>query len=117
MNLEHELGHALRRKQPPNGFDEKVLHRIASGQTVTIPPAQAPRNRLALSTAASLLIILGGSYALQKYEARQAYQHQQAQAEQAARDVVLALQIASEKVSAVQAKVQEMTRHERQVEY
>ncbi len=37
---------------------------------------------------------------------------QRAQTEQAAHDVVLALQIASEKISAAQAKVEEITRYE-----
>jgi hypothetical protein len=61
--------------------------------------------------AASLALVFGGAY----YVAHQQWQQQQAQTERATRDVLLALQIASEKVSAVQVKVQEINQHERQV--
>jgi len=112
MNLEHELQHALKRKSPASGFDERVLRRIASGGTIQAPPPPPARwARRALPVAASLALAIGGSYYVQQQR------HKQAQAEQAARDVVLALRIASEKVSAVQVKVQEISHHERQVDY
>jgi hypothetical protein len=63
-----------------------------------------------LPLAASLAVIFGGYFAVH-------WQRQeQQQTERAARDVVLALQIASEKVSAVQVKVQEINQHERQTQ-
>jgi len=113
MNLEHELRQALKRRTPSSGFDERVLGRIASGATVPVPAPQTRWTRLALPVAASLAFALAGSYYVSQHERQQ----ELAQAEQAARDVVLALQIASEKVSAVQVKVQEISHHERQVEY
>jgi hypothetical protein len=107
MNLEHELKQALKRKNPPQGFEDKVLKKIASRETVESPVAASPWARRALALAASLVIVFGGAYYLSQQE-----RQQQLQTERAARDVVLALQIASEKVSAVQVKVQEIT-HER----
>ncbi len=111
MNLEHELRQALKRKNPSEGFDERVLDRLKAGAPERTP-APAPRwPRLALPLAASLSIAIAGSY----YIRQQQETRHLAQTERAAHDVVLALQIASEKVSAVQLKVQEIT-HERQVE-
>jgi hypothetical protein len=102
MNLEHELRHALERKSPSPGFEEKVLRKIASGKAHHAPAAQTASTRMLLPIAATLLLAFGGSY----YVWQQ--QQQQAQTERAARDLALALQIASAKVSAVQAKVQEI---------
>ncbi len=107
MNLEHELQQALKRKSPPLGFEDKVLSRIAAGETIQSPEADTRWARRLLPLAASIAIAFGGSYYLWQQE-----RHQQVQTELAARDVVLALQIASEKVSAVQVKVQEITHHE-----
>ena len=113
MNLEHELQQALKRKSPPRGFEDKVLARITSGDTVQSPAPQLFWTRHALPVAASLAMVFGGSYYFWQHEQQQ----RQMQTERAARDVVLALQIASEKVSAVQVKVQEITQHERQAQY
>jgi hypothetical protein len=107
MNLEHELKQALARKNPPRGFEERVLRKIAAGETVESPVPASPWARRALALAASLVIVFGGGYYLSQHK-----RQEQVQTERAARDVVLALQIASEKVSAVQVKVQEIT-HER----
>lgn len=112
MNLEHELQQALKRKSPSVGFDQRVLERIASGAPVAAPAPVARWPRMALPLAASLTIAVAGSYYIRHEQSQQL-----AQAERAAHDVVLALQIASEKVSAVQVKVQEINHHERQVEY
>ena len=120
MNLEHELQQALKRKSPPAGFDRKVLERIASGDAVPAHGRRPRWTRLALPVAASLTLALAGGYYVRVHERQQQQQQQtqaHLQAEQAARDVVRALQIASEKVSAVQVRVQEITHHERQVEY
>lgn len=108
MNLEHELKQALARKNPPQGFEERVLRKIAAGETTESPVPAWSWMRRALPLAASLLMVLGSGYYVWQHE-----RQEQVQTERAARDVVLALQIASEKVSAVQVKVQEIT-HERQ---
>ena len=111
MNLDQELRRALSRKDPPAGFDRKVLSRIAAGQTVK---TQAPIRwtRAALPIAASLILLFGASYYVQQEQQQRHTRAAQAQTEQAARDVVLALQIASEKISEAQAKVEEITRYE-----
>jgi len=104
MNLEHELRHALERKSPSPGFEEKVLTNIASANATrgaAAPPASA---RMLLPVAATLLLALGGTYYF--WEQHQ----QQVQTERAAQDLAVALQIASNKVSAVQTKIQEMIR-------
>lgn len=111
MNLEQELRRALTRKDPPGGFDDRVLSRIAKGDTVHITTAKRGWARVFLPIAASLLVAFGGTYYVQQQQQRQLRENQ-AQTEQAARDVLLALQIASETISAAQARVQEITRHE-----
>jgi uncharacterized protein HemX len=111
MTLEQELRRALKRKDPPSGFDDRVLARIAKGESVDIATARRAWARVSLPIAASVLLAFGATYYLQQQEQRQQRENQ-AQTEQAARDVVLALQIASETISAAQARVQEITRHE-----
>jgi len=112
MDLERELRQALTRKSPPRGFDEKVLGRIASGERVALPKPPARWTGYALPVAASLAIVAGGSFYFWQHE-----RQRQMDAEQTARNVVLALQITSAKVSAVQMKVQEISRYERQAQY
>ena len=121
MSLEQELRRALRRKDPASGFDDRVLSRIAAGpstrlrprETVRIPQAQTRWVRFPLPIAASLMLAIGAAYYVQ-YQQHQDAQHreQQARVEQTARDVVLALQVASETISEAQAKVEEITRYE-----
>ena len=111
MSLEQDLRRALSRKDPPAGFDEKVLSRITAGDTVTTPAQINRWSRAVLPIAASVILLFGASYYVQEQQQRHR-REAQAQTAQAARDVVLALQIASEKVSAVQAKVEEITRYE-----
>jgi len=111
MSLEQELRRALRRKDPTSGFDDRVLSRITKGETVDIATTKRGWARISLPIAASLLVALGTTFYVQQQEQRQQRENQ-AQTEQTARDVVLALQIASETISAAQARVQEITRHE-----
>lgn len=115
MSLEQELRRALKRKDPPRGFDDRVLSNIVAGgclgETVGSPVATRRWGRASLPIAASLMLAFGATYYLQQQQqrnARDAYAH----AEQATRDVVLALQIASETISAAQARVEEITRYE-----
>jgi len=111
MNLEQELRRALQRKDPPRGFHDKVLSRIAAGETVRIPATRWRWPRIALPLAASLMLAFGGTYYAYRQQEQQA-REQRALTEHAARDVVLALQIASEKISSAQAKIEEITRHD-----
>ena len=113
MSLEQELRRALRRKDPAGGFDDRVLSRIAAGETVRMTQAQTRWVRFPLPIAASLMLAIGAAYYVQ-YQQHQDEQRreQQAHAEQTARDVILALRIASETISEAQAKVEEITRYE-----
>jgi uncharacterized protein HemX len=113
MSLEQELRRALKRTDPAGGFDDRVLARIASGETVRVPQAHTRWARFSLPIAASLMLAAGVTYYAQYQQHQQtAAREQQAYAERTAREVVLALQIASETVSAAQAKVEEITRYE-----
>jgi hypothetical protein len=109
--LEAELRRALERKDPPSGFDDRILSRIAAGETVRMTPPRRSWVRASLPLAASLMLTIGATYYVQQYQERQA-RAEQVRTEQAAHDVVMALQIASEKISAAQAKVEEITRYE-----
>jgi hypothetical protein len=117
MSLEQELRRALKRKDPPSGFDDRVLSKVAAGGTVQVAIGTARWRRASLPIAASLMLAIGGAtYYVQQQQQRradQAYVH----AEQTTHDVVLALQIASETISAAQAKFEEMTRHEPKNDY
>jgi uncharacterized protein HemX len=115
MSLEQELRRALKRKDPPRGFDDRVVSKIIAGECLGQTPVPAPSrrwSRASLPIAASLMLAFGATYYIQQQQqqrnAREAYAH----AEQATREVVLALQVASETVAAAQAKVEEITRYE-----
>lgn len=111
MRLEHELRRALQRKDPPGGFDDRVLSRIAAGETVRVASGGRRWTRAALPLAASVMMAAGATYYVHWHEGQEA-RLQQARTAQAAHDVVLALQIASEKIAAAQVKVEEITRDE-----
>jgi hypothetical protein len=111
MSLEHELRRALKRTDPPGGFDDRVLSRIARGETApSTPPARFGTHAF-LPIAASLMLAFGATYYMHQHQQRQA-RAAQAETERTVSDVVLALQVASETVAAAQAKVEEMTRYE-----
>ena len=117
MSLEQELRQALKRKDPPSGFDDRVLSKIAAGETAPASAsAHARWGRASLPIAASLILSFGATYYVQQQQQRQA-DDAHAHAEQTTQDVVLALQIASETISAAQAKVEEMTRYEPKNDY
>lgn len=110
MNLDQELRKALARTDPPRGFDETVMTRIASGETVRHSGGR-PWLRFALPLAASLLLASGAAYYV-NHEQRRLAQEQRAEAERATRDVSRALQITSDALAVVQAKLQETNHHE-----
>jgi uncharacterized protein HemX len=110
MSLEQELRRALTRKDPPGGFDDRVLSKIAAGETVRARIGARRSGRVALPIAASLMVAFGAMYYMQQQQRQVHDTH--AHAEQTTRQVVLALQIASEKIAAAQAKVEEITRYE-----
>jgi hypothetical protein len=116
MSLERDLRQALKRKEPPSGFDDAVLSKIAAGESVHVRLVTPRRGRLSLPIAASLMLAVGATYYAQQWQQRRV-EEAHVHAEQRAHDVVLALQIASETISAAQAKVEEMTRHEPKNDY
>ena len=106
MNLEHELREALKRKNPPPGFEDAVIRKLAPAEPTPIPRSPFTFATMALPIAASLVIAsAAGLYVHHQQQQRE----EQAQTEKAARDVARALQLASEKVSAVQVRVQEIS--------
>jgi hypothetical protein len=109
MSLENDLRQALKRKHPPTGFDDRVRAKIASGETAPLRTAARRRHQAVLPIAASLMLAFGATYYMHQQQQRRAGD---AQAEQAVQEVVLALQVASDAVSAAQAKVEEITRYE-----
>jgi hypothetical protein len=101
MRFEDELRRALRPVEPPDGFEERVRARIAERQPAG--PVRDARSRLPgmrgwLAAAASLVALSAGTW---YYERRQADD----EGVRAARDVQVALQIASEKLSIVERRV------------
>ena len=114
MNLEHDLQQALRRKEPPEGFEDRVLERVASGEPERAALPTSDWRRFAMPIAASIAIVIGGSYYVIQRDAQSLVPASTpyAEGERAAHNVVRALAIASEKVSEVQNKVEEITHHE-----
>ena|SRR5687767_9344939 len=98
MNIEHELQNALRRKQAPPDFTGRVLARIDPKPAASSAAPSRIRHWLAAAAAVTLLATGGARY----------YEHQQAvaEAERVNQDIRLALQITSEKLALVQARVE-----------
>lgn len=87
--LERQLHEALRRQDPPEGFAERVLQRAKKA-----PPLRR-RPPFLLMTAASILVLLvpmGLGY--HAYE-----RHRRAEIERAQAQMVLALQVTSQKIN------------------
>jgi uncharacterized protein HemX len=111
MRLEQDLRRALKRKDPPSGFDDRVLSKIAAGETPRVGARSRRRPHVALPVAASLMLAFGGAYYVQQQQQRRT-NDAQAHAVQTAENVGRALQIASDTISAAQARVEEITRYE-----
>src|SRR5688572_19332955 len=103
MRLEQDLRRALKRKDPSPGFDDRVLSRIASGETVHVRTSGRLKRPVFLPVAASLMLAIGATYYVHEREQRRADQAQ-AHARRSAEHVVLALQVASETISEAQAR-------------
>ena len=116
MNLDRELRQALSRKIPPAGFDQRVLQKVRAGHHSHGVGLLSAGRRYLLPLAAALTLVIGGTYGLREWEERQAHQ-QRAAGEHATMQVALALRIASDKLSAVQTKVQEFNQHDYPTEH
>jgi len=92
--FEEQLRRALRRREPPEGFAERVLAKAATLRT----PKPKPRWRWALAAAATVLITAAGLQYHQEREMR-------IRGERAKEQVVVALQFAGAQVHLAQQKV------------
>ena len=92
MNLDSDLKRALRRGSPAPGFAQRVLSRIEQPEA-----RKRPVWWRAAAASVTLAVLLGGYGAHKVAERRQE--------EQAAEQVLLAMQIASEKVRYAQQEV------------
>jgi negative regulator of sigma E activity len=106
MNFDDQLKAALKRREPPNGFAERVLARAQSPAARRLPswrerwawPILRPQQAwVAAGVAAAILLVTSGVR----------YQHQR-QGELAKQQVMLALEIAGSKLNYVQKKTLEM---------
>ncbi|MGH9457282.1 MAG: hypothetical protein ACRD2J_06525 [Thermoanaerobaculia bacterium] len=89
MDIERELRDALRRPEPPPGFEERVMARIARSQGRL---AARPRIGYRAVAAATLLTLALGAWGGYRWEQRR-------RAERAAEQALVALQIVSEKMN------------------
>lgn len=93
MNLEHELSEALKRKQPPPDLVDRVMAKIEARETPAASPSFWYAHRTGLRLAASLVLLVAlGFGVVRQREARR----EQQQAEFATKQLMTALQIASE---------------------
>jgi hypothetical protein len=98
MSIEHDLRRALRPKQPPDGFMQRVLARIHNERTAHSERAYARRPHARwLAAAAAVLLMTGGTW--------QYLRHQQMRSKTAKAEVMAALTIASEKLQLVRQMV------------
>lgn len=113
MNYSDEgLKGALRRREPPGGFTERVLARIAAGEA----PQSAPQRESWLrfftqslvrwAAAAALAALIAGGIQYRRV------QRERAEGEAAKQQLMLALRIAGGKLQLAKAKVNEISMHE-----
>ena len=98
MNLDHDLKRALRRESPAPGFAGRVLSRIEQPQV-----RKRPIWWRAAAASVTLATLLGGYGAHKVAERREQ--------EKAAEQVMLAMQIAGEKVRYAQQEVRAIGSH------
>jgi hypothetical protein len=100
MSIEHDLRRALRPKQPPDGFMQRVRARIHNESVAHSHPADARlRHTRWLAAAAALVLMTGGTW--------QYLRHQQMRSKTAKAEVMAALTIASEKLQLVRQIVRD----------
>ena len=97
MNIEHDLHRALRRQPAPPDFADRVLARFDPPAASAASRHSSVRQWLAAAAAAALVATGAARY--------YTYQQSVAEAERIKQDIRLALQITSEKLALVQARV------------
>lgn len=104
MNLERQLIEALRRKQPPPGMVERVAARINALERPVAAPSFWRAHQAALRFAAGIALVAAlGFGVLRQREA----QRERGRGEFAAKQLMTALQIASETLNDAQRIVQQ----------
>jgi hypothetical protein len=98
MNLEYELKQALRRREPPAGFTERVMAAVERDGAVT--PRRRPWH--ALAAAALFAAIVGGAATVRVIEERR-------EGERAKEEVMTALRIAGAKLHDARVHVREIS--------
>ena len=93
-HMEDELRLALKRVEPPSGFEDRVMARVPSRQK-----AWLPRNWMAAAAAVLVAVLGAGSWEYQR--ARE----QRIAAEQAKAELIFALELTSSKLQATRSKV------------
>lgn len=96
------LRYALRRKEAPPDLADRVLARINSGAA----PSATPRSSMTmrwLAAAAAVLLMAGAG---ERYYEQQRAAAQAAEAARVQQEIRIALEITSEKLAAVQRKLQ-----------
>src|SRR5438105_1640890 len=108
MSADHyrDLHRALRRRQPPEGFADRVMDRVRAGAPATAP-FDAPRvvvhrPRVQAWMTAALAVAASVAFAL---AVNVESQRRDAEGRRAAQDLEVALRIAGEKLHDVQMKI------------
>ena len=114
MHLEDDLRRALNRQPPPDGFAERVIAEVERNSRIA-PLGFTARTRRSgadfyspavrwLAAAAAVILVAGGT--------AQFYEHQRnvAEAKRVEAEIRLALQITSETLARVQAKLEARSR-------
>lgn len=96
MDIEKQLGNALRAQDPGTAFTAAVLAKLAREQAVGT--RAAPRWRLPVSLAASIVMTVAGAWLIER-------QLQQDRVVLASQQLALALEITSEQLNEVQQKL------------
>jgi hypothetical protein len=105
LDGDDELRIALRRVEPPAGFAERVLRRAADREAPPFAPRRGPMRRVLggpmvrWATAAALAVAVTGAVWYRAEQRREAH------GEDARRQVLVGLRIASRTLQAVEAKV------------
>jgi hypothetical protein len=98
MNLDEELQHALRRKEPPPGFRDRVLRQAESSSCVRQPLRLSRR----IAAAALLTLVIGGTTAR--------YVEQRREGERAKEQVLQALRITSQTLRGTREHIHELSK-------
>ena len=102
MSLERDLERVMRHRSPDPGFAQRVMARIDKGEGAT--ELRPPRQRWRAAAASLTLVVLLGSYATHRVAENR-------RGERAKEQVLLAMRIASEKVSVARQEVRDIGSH------